>query len=151
MADQDTSKPGPNRPPKKEFTVEQRLLLAFALMGLVLFATQFLYKSPQDQVKPVKPATPQQAVKPPEVTAPAAVPPPSAQQIAAQKAEAFTIDTDVFRVTFNNHGAVVRSWQLKQYKDGTGRPLELVNAAAASKTHYPLSLLFESQKPASDL
>ena len=31
---------------KKEMTMEARLLLAFVLMGLVLFGTQYFYKPP---------------------------------------------------------------------------------------------------------
>ena len=40
------------------------------------------------------------------------------------------IDTDLFRVTFSNQGANVRSWQLKKYRGNDGKPLELVNTAA---------------------
>ena len=133
--------------------MEQRLLLAFALMGLVLLASNFLYKppAPKNTVKPVQSATPQQA-KPPESAKTA--PPPTAapaSAVAAAKSELYTIDTDLYKIVFSNHGAVVRSWQLKQYRDGTGKPLELVNAAAASKIHYPLSFLFESQQPSTDV
>ena len=50
---------------KKELSMEMRLLLAFGLMGIVLFATQYLMPK-----TPVKPATPpveqaQQSAKPP--------------------------------------------------------------------------------------
>ena len=44
------------------------------------------------------------------------------------------------KVVFSNHGAVVRSWELKQYRDGTGSRYELVNTIGAAKTHYPFSL-----------
>src|SRR5690349_22277068 len=56
-----------------------------------------------------------------------------------------------FKVVFSNHGAVVRSWELMKYRDGTGKPLELVNTFAATKTHYPFSLLFENHSPSADL
>jgi YidC/Oxa1 family membrane protein insertase len=153
MAEQDNKPPG-KPPEKQEISMEQRLLIAFALMGLVLFASQFLYKTtdPRDTVKPVKSATPQQAAKPAEQ--PVASPPAatkSAPAVAAQKPETHIVDTNVYRIVFSNQGAVVRSWQLKQYRDGTGKPLELVNAAAAPKTNYPLTLLFESQTPSADL
>jgi YidC/Oxa1 family membrane protein insertase len=155
MAEQDNKKPTPKGPDKKEITMEQRLLLAFALMGIVLFATQFLYKAPdpKNTVKPVQSATPQQAKQP----APAAPEPPpqtpgvAPAAVAAQKSQTYTIETNLYKLVFSNHGAVVRSWQLKQYRDGTGKPLELVNAAAAPKTHYPLSLIFESQQPSTDV
>ncbi|MCP5112026.1 MAG: hypothetical protein GY953_14450, partial [bacterium] len=40
-----------------------------------------------------------------------------------------TIDTDVYKVTFSNKGAVVQSWILKEYSDGAGGPLALVDGA----------------------
>jgi YidC/Oxa1 family membrane protein insertase len=156
MAEQDTNKPTPKGPEKKEISMEQRLLLAFALMGIVLFASQFLYKAPDPKttVKPVQSATPKQAQEPPPVvqspTTPN-TPTPQTGAIAAQKSETYTIETNLYKIVFSNHGAVARSWQLKQYRDGTGKPLELVNAAAAPKTHFPMSLLFEGQKPSSDV
>lgn len=159
MADSDNSEktPAPRKPAKKEeISVERRMLLAFVLMGVVLFATQFFYKpQPQDTIKPTKPASTQQAKPPEPATAqsPAAVPAPaaSAGQIAAAKEEFFALETDVYKIRFSNHGAVVRSWQLKQYRDGTGKLLELVNGIAGSKTHFPFSVLFENQKPATDI
>ena len=45
----------PNKSGKKELTMEQRLLLAFVLMGLVLFLTPYFYKAPPP---PPKTATP---------------------------------------------------------------------------------------------
>ena len=37
--------PSPNTPPKtKELSSELRMVLAFALMGLILFGTQWLFK-----------------------------------------------------------------------------------------------------------
>jgi YidC/Oxa1 family membrane protein insertase len=144
----------------EELSVEKRLLIAFALMGLVLFLTQYFYPqaSPEKTVKPVKEASSKQASEPPvpapakPATADAATSSqPAAGQIAAAKPELHTIDTDVYKIVFSNHGAVVRSWQLKQYRDGKGKPLELVNNAAAAKTHFPFSLIFDSQTPSTDL
>jgi YidC/Oxa1 family membrane protein insertase len=152
MADQENKKPAPKGPEKKEITMEQRLLIAFALMGIVLFASQFFYKppDPKSTVKPVQSATPKQAAKPdaPASTPPSAVP---ATAVAADKSQTYVLDTNLYKIVLSNQGAVIRSWQLKQYRDGTGKPLELVNAAAAPKTHYPLSLVFESQRPSTDL
>lgn len=136
------------------------MLLAFGLVGLVLVLSQYVFapsapsKSGPSQTAP---ATQEQAT-PPKPAAEAAKPQVSASagakddaEVAAQKAETFTIETKVYRIVFSNHGAVARSWVLKDYKDTSGAPLELVNAAAAPKTHYPLSLLFETQKPSIDL
>jgi YidC/Oxa1 family membrane protein insertase len=153
MPESDKQKITPKKPAGgEEMSVEKRLLLAFALMGVVLFLTQYFYPQPEPEttLKPVAEATPEQAKKPeqPPPTPPAA---PPAGQLAAEQAETYTIDTDLYRIVFSNHGAVVRSWQLKQYRDGTGKPLELVNQAAAPKVHYPFAVMFDGQAPATDL
>ena len=149
-------------PPKKpvgtsqDLGIEKRLLLAFALMGVVLFVTQYFFPQtpPENTIKPVKQASPQQAQEPPPAPVPAPGTPaaePAAGQVAAQAAELHTIQTDVYKVVFSNQGAVVRSWELRQYRDGAGNPLELVNALAAAKTHYPFAVTFENQTPSADL
>lgn len=158
MPEPDNSKNTSKKPiGTPEMGVEKRLLIAFALMGVVLFITQYFYPqpSPESTIKPVaKTTTPQQATEPapaaPKAEAVTAAK-PQAGQIAGEKSELHTIETGVYKIVFSNHGAVVRSWQLKQYRDGTGKLLELVNAAGADKAHYPFSLIFESQNPSADL
>jgi YidC/Oxa1 family membrane protein insertase len=133
--------------------MEKRLLVAFLLMGAILFLTPYFYRTfvPQTPARPVTPVKTSQPapVKPPEpaeVKAPSAAVPAAA--VSAQKEELAIIETDVYRVTFSNRGATVRSWQLKKYKDNTGKPLELVSATGAAGTAYPFSLVFEKQAPA---
>jgi YidC/Oxa1 family membrane protein insertase len=50
------------------------------------------------------------------------------------------IENDVYRIVFTNRGGRVKSWVLKKYTDDKGGPLELVNATAAEKYGYPLTL-----------
>ena len=131
MSDPDNGTLQPKKPDNKEMSMETRLLLSFVLMGVVLFATQYLFKpSAQDkahdksagakQTEPV--AAQQQAEKPLPAAEPSAAPP--AGTVAAQRDEPFTIDTDVYKVVFLNRGAVIKSWTLKKYRDGKGNPLE---------------------------
>ncbi len=64
-------------------------------------------------------------------------------QTTAKQAAAETetvIENDLYRITFTNRGAQVKSWILKKFKDEHGHPLELVNSATAEKFGYPLSL-----------
>jgi YidC/Oxa1 family membrane protein insertase len=142
--------------------MERRFLLALVLMGLVLFATQYLYKPTGQPAKPVpsKTATQEQAEAPAVQPAPpapvkaAAVTPaqPAAGQLtSASKEEMQTIETDLYRVQLTNRGGVALSWILKKYKDGDGKPLDLVNTTAASKTGLPFSLAFGSQGPTAKL
>lgn len=155
-----TKQLGPN--PPAEPSMEKRLLLAFLLMGAVLFLTPYFYKSfgpqqpppkppatqPQPAAKPVAEAPPAPEAAPAAHTAPTA---PAAPPVSAGREEIFVVDTDLYRVVLSNRGAVVRDWRLKKYKDSVGKPLELVNPAGVPKTGYPFSLVFKDKKPALDL
>ena len=130
--------------------MEKRLLLAFLLMGAVLFLTPLLYKpaGPTRTGPPPEPAA--QAVKPeppPAKPVVAEAAKPAAGVVAASEEDAFIVETDVYRIVFSNRGAVVRSWVLKKYTDRNGAPLELVNAQAAPKSGYPFAVVFNDQKP----
>lgn len=150
---------GNNNPASKpkEMSMEVRLLLAFLLMGAVMFVTPYLFKT-QTPPAPKKTADTQSA---PVQTAAAPVPPPAAAaapETAAVSGSAptvkatvqqplppFVIDTDRFHVVFNNQGATVRSWQLKKYTGNDNKTLELTNPV--SGLEYPFSLYFPGQKP----
>jgi YidC/Oxa1 family membrane protein insertase len=164
MAESENQGPGapapPQGPKKKELSMELRLLIAFILMGAVLFTTPYFYKSvvPPPPAKPApaadkngaKPAEPAATPAPgkPAVTAPArAALPASATKQHPQPP--FTIETDLYKVTFSNHGATVRSWLLKNYTGNDKKLLEMSNLAA--KLEYPFSLYFPGQKPAADV
>ncbi len=148
-------------PKKKELTMEMRLLIAFILMGAVLFLTPYFYKSqapPRPPAKPVTPAAtapvPAESKTAPVVepkAAPKAAAKPATAPLAAATEETFSVDTDLFRVVFSNRGAVVRSWQLKRYKDAAKKTsLEVINQAAVGKAGYPFQVLFDKQKPSLD-
>lgn len=143
----------------KELSMELRLLLAFILMGVVLFVTPYFYKTVAPPVKkaaPVAtksepaPAAPGATTTPAETAVPAVSESDSTlPPVAAQKEETHTVDTDVFHITFSNRGGVVKSWLLKKYKDHSGAPQELLNPA--SHADPPAALYFPAQKPAVDL
>ncbi|HLK21531.1 MAG TPA: membrane protein insertase YidC [Bryobacteraceae bacterium] len=140
---------------KKELSMEMRLLLAFLLMGLVLFLTPYIYKAPPPPKKPVTPpiaaqVTPEQKTSAPAQAA-AAPTEPVPGQIQASGEQEFIIDTADYRIRFVNRGAVVTSWVLKKYPDRSGKPLELVNPGAAGKVPHPLSLFLKDQQATSVL
>ena len=136
---------------KKELSMEMRLLLAFGLMGVVLFATQYLIPK-----APVKPATPpaqqaQQIAKPPEAApAKAAAKPVAVARASGKKSakavpvaavvadteETRILDTGVYRIVFSNRGASIRSWILKNYNDINGKPIELIDDRAGRAFSY---------------
>jgi len=150
----------PGQPPK-EMSMEVRLLLAFLLMGAVMFVTPYFFKSvapppatktaPAESplgagVPPGAPAAPTGAEPAPPPTVADATPPaemPSAPPTPQQVQPNVTIDTDVFHISFSSQGGTVRSWILKKYKGNDGKPLDLVNATAgppAGTLDYPFSL-----------
>ncbi len=164
MAD---STQGGKKPAGSEMSMETRLLIAFGLMGLVLFASQYFLPKPapppqkkaetaQVQVQQTPEAEQPSAPQPP---APAARKAPKApakaqpepQRIAGEKEETHVLETSVYRIVFSNRGAAIRSWVLKRYRDSAGNPVELVNAAAAPKAGWAYSYVFPREKPASDL
>jgi YidC/Oxa1 family membrane protein insertase len=140
---------------KKEVSMERNLFIAILLTGIVVFVMPYLLPKPPE---PPPGAKQTKTDQPAAATTPEAVPAaattraqvPTVGQVQAYKAEEFTIETDVYKVTFSNQGAVVRSWILNAYKDGHGQPLELVNLRALPKVPAPFSLAFKNQPPAND-
>jgi len=139
--------------------MEMRLLLAFLLMGLVLFVTPYFYKQPPSTGRqgPAPAQTAANVGKNPAGAAEKAPPPASASaaeipgQIQAAEEQEFTVETDLFQVRFSNRGAVVRSWVLTRYKDAGKKPVDLVNPRALAKVPPPFSLYFQGQPPIANL
>jgi len=139
--------------PQQEPGNEKRLLLVFLVTFVAMLLAQPLLKKYFPQ-----PATPAQS--PPAPTAGAstasttATPPastaaghavtPTAGAVVTKQASSETetvIENDLYRITFTNRGAQVKSWILKKFdNDAQNGPLDLVNAGAAEKYGYPLSL-----------
>jgi YidC/Oxa1 family membrane protein insertase len=136
--------------PQQEPGMERRLLLVFALTFLVIVLFQPILKKyfPQSPA-PTPPATQpqgqaqavQQAAPANQTPAKAVVPSlnPGATKQASSESET-VVENDLYRITFTNRGAQVKSWILKKYDDDKGQPLDLVNHLAAEKYGYPLSL-----------
>lgn len=128
--------------------MERRLLLVFVLTFLVIILFQPILKKYLPQ--PPQPA-PQKEAQVPPPSPPAENPPPAsqptpaitAQKIAARQASSESqtvIESDRYRITFSNRGGQVTSWVLKKFDDDHGKPLDLVNSAAAQRHGFPLSL-----------
>ena len=139
--------------PPEQMSTETRLLLAFLLMGAIMFLTPYFFKSQQPSPAAKKstlagaseaavPPTPAQVIPP---VAPAVSAAPAEPVIQAQVQPPFVINTDLFRIAFNNQGANVRSWQLKKSL-AEGKPLELVNTAATIEDPYPFDLYIAEHK-----
>ena len=153
--------------PSQQPGTEKRLLLVFALTFVAVIISQQLLErfGPKTPAQPAKlsqstsaaatssPATAQSL--PASTASPSRQAPASgartaanavgrpAQAISVKQASAESetvIENDLYRITFTNRGARVKSWILKKHTDDAGHPLNLVLEAAASQHGYPLSL-----------
>src|SRR3984957_5093127 len=151
----------PNKSGKRELTMEQRLLLAFVLMGLVLFLTPYFYKAPPPPPKTTTTkstdqnasATTKSAAEVPASPKAAEVAPsqPVPGQIEATTKQEFVVETDIYKIKLSNRGGTVSSWILKKYRDKQGQALELVNEASFAKVAPPFSVVLKDDKPADAL
>jgi len=74
-------------------------------------------------------------------SAPAATSAKETNTVQATGESDTVVENELYRITFTNRGAEVKSWVLKKYKDDSQtRPLDLVNQDAAPKFGLPLSL-----------
>jgi YidC/Oxa1 family membrane protein insertase len=129
--------------PQQEPGTDRRMLLAVGIMLVLIMLSQPLLK--KFLPSPPEPPAPTQTASKPGATNPPVAPPSASSapaSIAAKQARAeaeTVVENDLYRITFSNRGAQVKSWVLKKYDDDHGKPLELVSAAAA-KYGQPLSL-----------
>jgi len=134
------------RNPQNEPGSEKRLLLIFLISFVFMLLAQPLLKKyfptpppPQkiaqtEQTPPAPPATK------PTSSAHATPSAPAATKQAGAETET-VVESDLYRVTFTNRGAQVKSWILKKFdNDAETGKLDLVNPTAAPQYGYPLSL-----------
>lgn len=135
--------------------MEKRVIVAFVLSFVVLYAFRALSPTTpkpgaeqeiaQNAQAPSAPATP-----PPPATPSAASPgagpsveetiPKGVQDLHGDKPEQFVLDTPLYTATISNVGGVLRSYTLKDYKDGEGHPLQLINQYAGDRVGSPLAM-----------
>jgi len=148
---------------KDKFTPELRILVASLLsMGIILLWAKYFGPKPpinqpqKEQPAVSAPATPGPSATPgtsasPQAPAPAGASAstktvPAAPPTEESQERTIVVENALYRVEFSNRGAVVKSWQLKQYKDDAKpqRILDLVHPESAAKTGgWPFSLVFD--------
>jgi YidC/Oxa1 family membrane protein insertase len=128
--------------------MERRLLLVFALTFLVIMLFQPILKKylPQSPASAPQTPTPAQTIPQSAAVKQAQAPQAAAPVLNAGATKQGTsesetvVENDLYRITFTNRGAQVKSWILKKFTDDKEQPLDLVNNLAAEKYGYPLSL-----------
>jgi YidC/Oxa1 family membrane protein insertase len=148
---------------KDKFTPELRILVASLLsMGVILLWAKFfgpkppVKKPPQEQPVATAPATPGPAGTaggagasqnpPPSNTSVSAASVPPVVPTTESEERTIVVENALYRVEIANRGAVVRSWQLKKYKDDAKpqRTLDLVHPETAARTGgWPFSLVLD--------
>jgi YidC/Oxa1 family membrane protein insertase len=137
--------------PQHEPGSEKRLMLVFLLTFIVMLAFQPLFKKyfPQSATPPPQQSQSgqtQAAPPPPATTAAASVSAPAVGAAVGVTKQATSetetvIENDLYRITFTNRGAQVKSWILKKFdNEAQNGPLDMVNPTAAAQYGYPLSL-----------
>ncbi|MGD0735962.1 MAG: membrane protein insertase YidC [Terracidiphilus sp.] len=135
---------------------DMRSTMGFALlMIVVLFGYQYFFKPRQDQTTPANqtqtqpaqqaqqsPPLPAGTVQPaqPQVTSNSGQAPANVATITAPSETQTTIENERVRITFTNRGAQVIHWILKDFKDTSGQPLDMVQPQASARFGFPLSL-----------
>jgi YidC/Oxa1 family membrane protein insertase len=136
--------------------MEKRVLIAVLLSFLVLYVYQVMVPPAPDK----KPAQASKTATAPNASAPeASNPAPSVQgastapatpastptpasvpTVDATPAREIVVDTPTVHAVFTTRGAVLKSWQLKNYHDEHGRALELVAGHAPADAPLPFTI-----------
>jgi YidC/Oxa1 family membrane protein insertase len=139
----------------KELSDQQRVLIAFALMLLILFVWGKFFKptppppSAAQKSGQVSTETPAQSTNQAAATTTPSVEtilPPPAGAIQASEEQIIVIESPLYRVQITNRGGLAQSWKLKKYlnDDKPPQPLELVNIPASRQIGaWPLSFALE--------
>ena len=140
--------------PQEDPGSEKRTIVVIGITLLLLIGAQFYFKSPQPPAPETKPPATAPAPAPSNTSSATATPAPSEhalkgklpqhiEQLPTKQAASESdtvIENGLYKITFTNRGAQVKSWILKKYTDLKGQPLELVHPIAAQQDGYPLSL-----------
>lgn len=131
-------------------------LLAIALSFLVLLASRY-FLEPHLQPEPsaptadadVEPAGPAPEPEPAPVAVLPGMPrersePGVPRTRKAVNEQEYSVETDLYRLSVSNRGAVVKEWVLKRYLDANGEPLNLIDTADSPQGVFPLALTVDS-------
>src|SRR6266566_3303460 len=149
---------------KDKFTPELRILVASLLsFGVIILWAKFFGPKPSVQPMPANrpaetaPAVPGPATRAtanplPVPAAPVATAPAAATTVAVKndsEERRIVVENSLYRVEISNRGAVVKSWQLKNYKDDAKpqRVLDVVHPDASQQTGgWPFSIVLDDEQ-----
>ena len=134
-------------------------LLAIALSFLVLLASRYFLEpyfrpepsAPTADVEPPGPDAEPQPERPAQPAPPPAVPrfareqpgPGVAGSRKALKEQLYSVETDLYKLSFSNRGAVVKEWVLNRYHDAKGEPLNLIDTGPSPEAVFPMAVMVD--------
>jgi YidC/Oxa1 family membrane protein insertase len=136
--------------------MERRVLLAITLSFLVLFLFQRFVMPPpaplpsNASAPSTAPPTASQPITPAAGTTAPAAPPTPQQPVAAAtvsepNAREIVVETSKVKATFSNHGGVITHWILKEFRNDSGQPLDLIPSGAGPDAIKPFTLSVEDK------
>ena len=152
---------------KSKLSHEIRIVLAslLSMAVILLWAKYFAPKPPAIPPQASRPALTSPATANPGTSNPSAAPgsatsrgpatgisanpPVNIKPKGETQERTLVVENDLYRVVFSNHGAVVKSWQLKKYLDDAKprRVLDLVHPDAAEQTGgWPFALALDDEQ-----
>jgi YidC/Oxa1 family membrane protein insertase len=147
----------PQNPKKEPGLSPQLRILVASLLSMIVIVAWAKFFGPKPQLPSQQPNQPQATApvtsgQPPAPAStpprqPAASPKVAATPPASAKGEpqerSIVVENSLYRVEFSNRGGVVKSWQLKKYRDDAKPPrtLDLVHPDASTELNaWPLSV-----------
>jgi YidC/Oxa1 family membrane protein insertase len=138
------------RNPQNEPGTDKRMIVSLLLVFVALGVMQYFMPKPKQPPQEKNQQQEQAQQTPAGVTtvpAGSSTPVPPRKPAVAMKVpvkEGTTetesvLETEFFRITFSNRGALAKSWILKKYKDSSGKPFDIINQTVAPQLGYPLS------------
>jgi YidC/Oxa1 family membrane protein insertase len=126
--------------------MEKRTLIAVILSLVVLLGWSYFFQKPAPKKQAPAVQTDQikdQAVKPetvqPAVQVPTEIPPAT----QASTASDVVVETDLYKAVFSSEGGIIKSWELKNFKDNSKMPVFLLKSPGSIP---PLGMLLDGEK-----
>ena len=130
--------------------MERRVLIAVILSFLVLYGYQALFVPSPTEPRQVQPTASSTSAPNTTATPPASVAEPAAQVVPSSPApeavisesaeRLIVVETATLQAKFSNRGGRVVEWKLKQYRDSSNQPLDLVPSGVPADQPRPFSL-----------
>jgi YidC/Oxa1 family membrane protein insertase len=147
----------PQNPKKEPGLSPQLRILVASLLSMIVIVAWAKFFGPKPQLPSQQPNQPQATapVTSGQPPAPASTPPrqpaagpkvaatPPASAKGEPQERSIVVENSLYRVEFSNRGGVVKSWQLKKYRDDAKPPrtLDLVHPDASTELNaWPLSV-----------